>query len=82
MTKNCPRCHLPAMEDDDALNARSHDGTMYICSQCGKIESLKTLDPMRAHYLEIGQRRAQAALYGLDEKGNPKIPKEKGERQK
>jgi len=47
-----------------------------ICSTCGQIESLETLDPMRAHYLKVGLRRAQAAMYGLDENGNPKLPKD------
>lgn len=68
------------MEEDDALNALSHDGKTVICSLCGQIESLEKFDPVRAHYLRVGQRRTQAALYGLDEKGNPKLPKEEEEK--
>ena len=74
--KNCPRCHLPEMNEDDTLNALSHDGKTYICTTCGQIESLERFSPDRAEGLRIGQRRTQAALYGLDEKGNPKLPPE------
>jgi hypothetical protein len=72
----CPRCKLP-MNKDDVLNALSHDGKTVICSTCGQIESLEKLDPMRAHYLKVGQRRAQAGMYGLDKDGNPNLPKVK-----
>ena len=74
LIKLCPRCKLP-MEDDDVLNALSHDGKTVICSMCGQIESYKTLCPMRAEGLLIAQKRVQAAYYGLDKKGNPKLPK-------
>lgn len=71
----CPWCKLPALEDDPALNAVSHDGKTEICSMCGQIESLERFDPMRAEGLRLGQRRAQAALYGLDKNRNPKLPR-------
>jgi hypothetical protein len=74
--KICPRCKLPELQDNDALNALSHDGKTYVCSTCGQIESLEKFDPARAYGLKLGQRRAQAALYGLDKKHNPKLPKE------
>jgi len=70
----CPRCFVNVLEKDDALNALSHDGKTVICSQCGQIESFEKLDPDRAYGLKIGLRRAQAALYGLDENRNPKLP--------
>lgn len=75
--KNCPRCHLPELEDDDVLNALSHDGKTYVCSTCGKIESFEKLGlDAKAYGLKLAQRRSQAALYGLDENRNPKLPKE------
>ena len=75
--KNCPRCHLPELEDEEVLNALSHDGKTYICSTCGKIESLEKLGQEGIAYgLRLGQRRAQAALYGLDENREPKLPKD------
>ena len=75
--KTCPRCKLPALEVDNALNALSHDGKEYICSVCGQIEGFESIGAVHfAEGLKVGQRRAQAALYGLDEKGNPKIPRE------
>jgi len=70
----CPRCFLP-MPDDDVLCAQSHDGKMVICSICGQIESFEKFDFARAEGLKMGQRHAQAARYGLDEHGNPKLPK-------
>jgi len=76
-TKLCPRCYLP-MPSDDAFNALSHNGKTVICSMCGQIESLEKFDPLRAYYLKIGQKRAQAALYGLDKNRNPKLPKKRG----
>ncbi len=74
MLKLCPRCKLP-MEEDDVLNALSHDGKTMICSMCGQIESLQTLDSGRAEGLLIAQKRVQAAYYGLDKNRNPKLPK-------
>lgn len=66
------------MNKNPALNAISHDGKTKICSICGQIESLEKMGAIgQAEGLRIGQRRSQAALYGLDEKGNPKLPKEK-----
>ena len=73
--KRCPRCKMDTMEDDDVLNALSHDGKTYICSTCGRIESLERFRPDLAEGLKIAQRRAQAAIFGIDEKGNPKLPK-------
>lgn len=73
--KKCPKCKIGDMNDDDALNALSHDGTTYVCSTCGQIESLERLDPLRAEGLKIGLRRAQAAIFGLDKNNNPKLPK-------
>lgn len=73
MTKLCPRCRLE-MKDDPVLNAVSHDGKTEICSLCGLIESLEKLAPDRAYGLKVGQKRMQAAIYGLDEKGEPKLP--------
>lgn len=73
--KLCPRCKLE-MNEDDALNALSHDGQQIICTLCAKIEGLEMFAPDRAYGLKIGLRRMQAAKYGLDEKGNPKLPKE------
>ncbi|MBA7634073.1 hypothetical protein ES703_41652 [subsurface metagenome] len=70
----CPSCSLP-MPTDDALCARSHDGKTVICSLCGQIESFEEADPARAEGFKLARRRAQAALYGLDEHGNPKLPK-------
>ena len=74
--KICPQCHLPELAEDPAQNALSHDGKTMICSTCGLIESLDKFAPDRAYGLRVGQRRTQAALYGLDEMGNPKLPKE------
>jgi hypothetical protein len=74
MTKICPRCFLPTLADNEVLNSLSHDGKTYVCSQCGQIESLERLDPMRAQFLKLGQKRAQAGLYGLDKNRNPKLP--------
>jgi len=62
------------MYDDPALNAISLDGKSEICSMCGQIETLEKLAPDRAYALKVGQRRMQAAKYGLDEKGDPKLP--------
>ena len=73
--KKCPRCKIVDINDDDALNALSHDGKTYVCSTCGQIESLERLDPVRAEGLKVGLRRAQAAVFGLDKNNNPKIPK-------
>lgn len=73
--KLCPRCKLPTLEEEEVLNCLSHDGKTYICRMCGQIESFEKLCPSRAYGLKIGQRRAQAALYGLDENRNPKLPK-------
>jgi hypothetical protein len=75
--KLCPRCKLATLEDNDALNAVSHDGKTIVCATCGLIESLEKFDPARAEGLKLGQRRAQAAMYGLDKKRNPKLPKER-----
>ena len=77
-SKLCPRCYLP-MPSEDVLNCLSHDGKTVICSTCGQIESLEKLYPARAEGLRIGQIRAQAAIYGLDKNGNPKLPKKKEE---
>jgi len=66
------------MEDEDALNALSHDGKTVICPTCGQIESYEKFAPDLAEGLKIGQKRLQAALYGLDEKRQPKLPKEEG----
>jgi hypothetical protein len=64
------------MNDDDVLNALSHDGKTVICTTCGQIESYEAMGLFDMVYgLKTGQRRSQAALYGLDEKGNPKLPK-------
>jgi len=63
------------MSEDSALNAVSHDGKTEICSMCGQIESLEKIAPDRAYGLKVSQKRMQAAKYGLDEKGNPKLPK-------
>jgi hypothetical protein len=73
--KTCPRCFLPQLQDEEVLNSLAHDGSGYICIQCGQIESLTTLDPFRAHYLKVGLKRAQAGLYGLNEFGDPNLPR-------
>jgi len=68
------------MNIDDALNALSHDGKTIICTTCGQIESLEKLGAhAQAYGLKINQRRIQAAIYGLDKNGNPKLPKLKEE---
>lgn len=79
--KLCPRCKLPALHEDNALNALSHDGKTMICTTCGQIESYEKSAPHLAEGLKVGQRRSQAALYGLDESGNPKLPSLKKENQ-
>lgn len=71
----CPRCFLP-MPDEDVLCSLSHDGKTVICSTCGQIESFEQVDYAKAEGLRMGQRHAQAALYGLDKNRNPKLPKE------
>lgn len=77
--KLCPRCKL-SMKDNPVLNARSHNGKLEICTTCGQIESLEALGISdQAEGLRVGQKRSQAAIYGLDEKGEPKLPSE-GER--
>ena len=73
--KLCPRCKLPKLHEDDALDARSHDGKTVICTLCGQIESYEKFAPHLAQGLKVGQRREQAARYGLDEHGNPKLPR-------
>lgn len=63
------------MPKDEVLNALSHDGKTVICSTCGRIESLERMGAMgQAEGLKIGQRRTQAAIYGLDKDGKPKLP--------
>jgi len=71
--KRCPRCKLP-MQDNDALNAVSLDGKTIICTMCAQIESLERAAPHIAEGLKISQRRLQAAIFGLDDKGNPRLP--------
>jgi len=66
------------MNPNSALNALSHDGKTEICTMCAQIESLEKFSPERAYGLKTSQRRMQAAKYGLDEKGNPKLPKKVG----
>ena len=80
MVKLCPRCKLE-MSENPALNAVSHDGKTEICTLCGQIESLEKFATDRAYGLKVGQKRMQAAKYGLDEKGEPKLPRcaEEGE---
>ena len=76
MPKLCPRCKLE-MNDDPALNARSHKENIEVCTMCGQIESLEAVGAYaQAYGLKTNQRRVQAAIYGLDEKGNPKLPKD------
>jgi hypothetical protein len=70
----CPRCFLP-MNKDDVMNSLSHDNKIYICNQCGQIESMKgILGPDSVYGLELGQRRIQAALYGLNKNRDPNTP--------
>jgi len=74
--KLCPKRKLPELNEHDVFNALSHDRKMYICTTCGKIESLEKMGAVDvAEGLKIGQRRSQVALYGLDRKGNPKLPR-------
>lgn len=74
MSKLCPRCRL-AMNEDSALNARSHKDDTEICTTCGLIEGYRGAGLIgKAEGLEISQRRVQAALYGLDKHGQPKLP--------
>ena len=82
--KICPKCFLPAptssINENDVMNSLSHDGKTYICSQCGQIESMGGIYGEAAVYGQIlGQRRAQAALYGLI-KGEPNVPRVKLEK--
>lgn len=63
------------MNADDVMNSMSHDGKTVICSQCGQIESLQTLSPDTVYGLKLGQRRAQAGMWGLDKNRDPKLPK-------
>ncbi len=77
--KLCPRCKLE-MNEDSALNARSHKGNIEICSLCCQIEGLEALGISdRAYGLKVCQRQAQAAKYGLDKHGHPKLPKDRDE---
>jgi hypothetical protein len=74
----CPKCFLPAptvpIHDDDVMNSLSHNGEIYICSQCGQMESMGGLFGEEAVYgMTIGIERAQAALYGLI-RGRPATP--------
>lgn len=63
------------MNEDSALNARSHKDDTEICTTCGQIESYKAMGlTAKAEGLIVGQRRSQAALYGLDGDGQPKLP--------
>lgn len=74
MGKLCPRCRL-TMNEDPALNARSHKGNVEICTTCAQIEGYRGAGLIGlAEGLEVGQRRVQAALYGLDKDGQPKLP--------
>lgn len=41
--KECPRCHRKCLEDDSALNSRSHQSGIEICSKCGEMEGLVKL---------------------------------------
>ena len=72
----CPRCKLMTLNDNPALNAVSLDGKTQICTTCGQIESLEKFAPDRAEGLKIGLRRTQAAVFGIDKNGNPKLPKD------
>jgi hypothetical protein len=74
--KLCQRCKVFPLDYNPAMNAVSHDGKTMICTNCGQIESFEKLDPVRAEGLKVGLRRTQAALYGLDENGDPKLPKD------
>ena len=74
MARLCPKCKLP-MSDNPALNARSHKEDKEICSECGMIEGYEAMGLSdRAYGLKVAQLRAQAAMYGLDEHGNPRLP--------
>ena len=71
----CPRCFLP-MNPDDVMNSLSHDSKSIICNDCGKMESMRGICGTESVYgLEIGQRRAQAAMWGLNKKRDPDLPK-------
>ena len=72
----CPRCKLLTLQDNLALNVLSLDGKTQICTTCGQIESFEKFAPDRAEGLKIGLRRTQAAVFGLDKNGNPKLPKD------
>jgi len=44
MSKTCPRCGEPGMNEDPALNALSRrDNKTYICSPCGNAEAIYDL---------------------------------------
>lgn len=70
----CPRCFLQ-MAEEDVLNSLSHDGKTIVCSQCGHIESMSKLSPDSVYGLKLGQRRAQAAMWGLNKNRDPNLPK-------
>lgn len=53
---------------------RLRDGKTVVCSMCTQIERLRGLYPAKAEELIIAQRRVQEAYYGVDEKGQPKLP--------
>jgi len=72
----CPRCKLFTLQDNPALNALSLDGKTQICNTCAQIETLEKTAPCIAEGLKIGLRRTQAAVFGLDKDGNPKLPKD------
>lgn len=74
----CPKCFLPAptapIFEDDVMNSLSHNIEVYICGQCGQMESMAGIYGEAAVYgMKLGQERAQAALYGLV-KGRPNTP--------
>ena len=72
----CPRCKLLTLQDNSVLNALSHDGKTQICNVCAQIESFEKTAPHLAEELKVGLRRIQAAVFGLDKNGNPKLPKD------
>ena len=74
--QRCPRCKLLTLQDNPALNALSHDGKTQICTTCAQIESFEKTVPHIAEGLKVGLRRTQAAVFGLDKDGNPKLPED------
>lgn len=51
--KECPRCHMERLDDDEVMNCLSHrDDKTYICNPCGEQESMIDLGHIEPDQIE------------------------------